>query len=149
MFRKMIVSFVVIAAAVSSTAVHAQKVEGTYLFPQKIMLSPDGPPQEAEAKLVVTVMGDSVHATWRVAIPGRDTKPKTLRGTLKGNTMTLFSGTEQARLQGDGGERTIDVHHEYVLTVNGDVISGELSPISSDSNVQMPSRTLTGKRGGG
>ncbi len=149
MFRKLIVSFVVIVAAVSSTTVYAQKVDGTYVFPQKIMLSPEGPSQDAEAKLVVTVKGDSVFATWHVAIPGRETRPTALRGTLKGNTMTLISGMEHAMLRGGDGERTIDVHHEYVLTVNGDVISGELSPISSDTNVEMPSRSLTGKRSGG
>jgi hypothetical protein len=96
---------------------------------------------------VVTIKGDSALATWQLPIPGKETKEMTLKGTVKGNTLTLQSATQQAKLRGpDGEERTIDVSQQYVLTVSGDEVSGEVSYQSSDENVQMPTRSLKGKR---
>jgi hypothetical protein len=133
-------------ASATAPVAGAQKIDGTYEFKQSVMTEPGGSPIEVTAKLVLTISGDSANGSWVMPIPGREAKSVALRGTVKGNTVTLSTGTQQARLQGPDGERTIDVSQEYILTVNGDTITGEIIPHSSDDSVELPSRPVTGKR---
>jgi hypothetical protein len=146
MVRKLMIPCALALVALTSAGASAQTVEGTYVFPQKIMTSPDGPQIDTEAKLSVTIKGDSAFATWQMTVPGRESKPSELKGTIKGNTITLISGVTQATLRGGSDERTIDVYQEYVLTVTGDTIGGSIINHSSDSNVELPAREISGKR---
>ncbi len=131
-------------AALGNSDARAQKIEGTYLFPQKVESSPDSPPVDGHAKLVVTIRGDSAFATWQVIVPGNEMKPTELKGVVKGGTITLVAGPRTAKTFGDAEERTIDVHQTYVLTVNGDEIAGTLDTYAADN--QLPTRELKGKR---
>jgi hypothetical protein len=148
MIRKSAFFCALLVSAAVATGASAQKLEGTYDFPQKVMTAPGAEPIEVTAKLVLTIKGDSAFGTWQIPIPGRDTKPMELKGTVKGSTVTLTSGVQQAHMQGQDGsnERTIDVTQQYVLTVSGDEISGEISASVADGSVEMPTRSIKGKR---
>ena len=147
MIRKSAMICALALVAVAATGVSAQKIEGTYEFQQKVRTSMESEPIDVVAKLTVTLKGDTAIGSWVVAFPGREPKPVELKGTVKGNTLTLLTGTQQAKLSGGSGEeRTIDVTSTYVLTISGDEISGEITSSSSDENVQLPSRPLKGKR---
>lgn len=147
MIRKSAFVCALALSAFAVTGASAQKVEGTYSFTQKVRTEVGADAVEVPAQLIVTVKGDSASATWLVSVPGREPRPLSLRGTVKGNTLTLTSDVQQAKLSGGSGdERTLEVTHTYVLTVSGDEISGEITSTSNDDNVQLPARPLKGKR---
>jgi hypothetical protein len=147
--------FAVVAALAAAPAIaHAQAaapVGGTFVFEQKLMFR-DGPnamqEQKAEAHLTLEQKGDSVIGTWQVHVAdqSRTIKPTELRGTVKDGTVRLRSPNLTAHIQGPDGEVTIETYQEYVLTIRGDEISGAIHTYSTNANVEIPAREITGKR---
>src|SRR5687768_1147964 len=122
--------FVVAAAAavcvLSASAGSAQSIAGTYdvEYPVRMMVN-DNPSQAeslAKVKLVLEQKGDSVVGRWQMVSP-RETPPEELRGTVVGNRVRLF-GSAQAKLRGNGEEKTFSMTQELVFTVEGDEIKG-------------------------
>lgn len=138
---------VVPAAARAQTA--AASAAGTFVFEQTLRFrdaSGGMEERKGEAHLKLELKGDSVIGQWQLIVDGRDIKPIQLHGTLSGGTIRLISGPQQARLQGDGGERTIQTYQEYLLTVSGDEIAGSIHTHSEDGSVQIPTREIKGKK---
>jgi hypothetical protein len=148
MIRKTVILCALALSATATARVSAQKIEGTYEFPQKIMTEPGSSPIDATGKLVLTVKGDSAFGTWQVPVPGRETKPMALKGTIKGSTVTLTSSVQTAHLRGQDGsnDRTFEVPQQYVLTITGDDITGEISAYTQDNSVELPTRSIKGRR---
>ena len=138
-------------APATALAQTAAPVRGTFVFEQSLMFR-DGAnamqPQKAEAHLTLEQKGDSVIGTWQVVVVdnSRTIKPMELRGTVKDGTIKLRTEPREARLQGPNGETTIETYQEYVLTIRGDEIVGTIHTYSTDANVEIPSRDITGKR---
>ena len=139
------------AAPAAALAQTAAPVQGTFVFEQSLMFR-DGPnpmqPQKGEAHLTLEQQGDSVIGSWQVFVldNSRTMKPMELRGTVKDGTIRLRTAPRQAHLQGPNGETTIETYQEYVLTIRGDEIVGAIHTYSTDANVEIPVRDITGKR---
>jgi hypothetical protein len=143
------------ALAVAPAFAYAQTapapVNGTFVFEQKLMFR-DGAnamqEQKGEAHLTLEQKGDSVIGTWQVHVldNSRTIPPMLLRGTVTDGTVRLRAPSKQAQLQGPDGDTTIETYQEFVLTIRGDEISGAIHTYSTNENIEIPPRDITGKR---
>ena len=151
-------SLVVVAAAalvaiVLGEPVQAQtpSVTGAYAveYPVRMMMGDQPSPTEvtAKVKLVLEQKGDSVFGTWQLVEP-QQAPVQQLRGKLDGKNVRLW-GTNEAKLRGPDGERSLSMSEEYVFTIEGDAVKGSIT-VHPPEGIQIngPARSFTGKRAG-
>jgi hypothetical protein len=131
----------------------ATPLAGTFVFEQRLMFR-DGvnamQEQKGEAHLTLEQKGDSVLGTWQVYVAdaSRTIAPTLLRGTITNGTIRLRTPTLPAHMQGPDGDVALETYQEYVLTIRGDEITGAIHTYSTNANVEIPARAISGKRKG-
>ena len=103
---------------------------------------------KARARLVLEQRGDSVAGTLELvdapAGPGgRAAGPRSLRGTISGNKVSLSSEAE-VRVNLNGEESVRKVTMVYDLTLDGDKLEGTLVARAPDR--EMPARPFSARR---
>ena len=138
----------VIALGASEAA--AQSVAGTYTWEVATRMRRDEGGTEtvdekAQARLTIQLKGDSIVGSYAVALPGRETPAREVRGTWKGNTIT-FNISSRATLNVNGDERQVETVQVYTATIDGDEIKGTITVQVPDGSFTAPVRQFAGKR---
>lgn len=134
------------AARLSIAAGSASAVAGTYMFNQKVQTSLDGPPVDAQAKLIMRAQGDSVFATWTYSVQGKVAPAQHLVGTAKGGAVTL-RGVQKVKIRtSEGVDMDMEITQEYALQVKDDAITGTITASSTEMPIMIPPVELVGKR---
>jgi hypothetical protein len=143
-----------LAAGLAISGAQAQDVAGTWAvnFDGLIQRTPDGREQVAErgkAQLIIEVKGDSAFGKWIVELPNGQQHIRKLRGTRKGNAVTLISDVVPGTVHRNGQITPVTMINTYEATVTGDAIVGTLT--SRPENAQVAAadprvRKFDGKR---
>lgn len=100
-------------------------------------------------RLELKVEGEQVTGSWGPAeapAGGAAVPRRAVKGTIKGNALSLTADTQQARVQINGELSVIELIPTFVLTLEGDALKGTYQLIPADGHEGMPPMPMTATR---
>ena len=102
-----------------------------------------------QARMTLTVTGDSVHGTWRDITRGttQPARPRTLLGTIaKGRVRVETDPPDEGVIRDAEGEQHVRMRRIYDFTARGDSLLGTEQSINADDGTVAHSRAFSARR---
>jgi hypothetical protein len=104
--------------------------------------------QMAQARMVLTQVGDSLHGTWQIQpAEGRPAPPPTqLSGVVSQGRAHLTAQVSTATVNGPNGEMRVSMQNSYDLEIRGDSLVGTQQAAAMDGSIRSNPRPFAAVR---